>query len=56
MVKSILVDNDVHERFLDLQEIIKRKYGLKMSHGDIMNKLVDNPDKTAEELVKKIIA
>ena len=57
MVKTVMLDGNTHERLDDLQDILKRKYKLRMSYGEIVDSLVGgDPDKTADELVKKIIS
>lgn len=56
MVKNVLMDDNVHERLLDLQDLIYEKYKVKFTLANLIDRLVDDPMKTAEDLIKKISA
>lgn len=54
MVKSILVDDSVHEKIIDLQDIIYKRYRAKMNIQDIVDRLIGNPEESAKRLFEKL--
>jgi hypothetical protein len=53
MVKNVLMDDNIHERLIDLQDLIKEKYKVKFTLASLIDKLIENPEKTAEIIIKR---
>lgn len=52
MVKSVLLDNIIHKKLLDIQSIISQKKEYNINLGDIVSRLIDrDPEMVAKEVI-----
>lgn len=55
MIKSVQIDDSVHKKLETVHALIKQKHKAKVSYGDIIDRLLDDPEKIAEKFFEKEI-
>ncbi len=51
MVKSVLLDEHIHERLIDLQDEIYKTYRMKITLANLIDRLIGEPKMTAKKIV-----